>query len=93
MTTIDEDQDEDIRVRLHQQLVAGQALLTDAAASVGGGNLADALLDLKMADTSVCDSTKTLVVLMRVRGYTWQQIGAVFGVTRQSAQEHFSEAS
>lgn len=33
-----------------------------------------------------------LVTITKLRGATWQQIGDVLGVSRQSAQERFGEA-
>lgn len=71
------------------KLNAGQKLLTAAAAAVGRGDLEDALHAVDQAELTAASARESVVWMMRRRGYTWQQIGNVLGITRQSAHERF----
>ncbi len=66
--------------------------LGDLARAVQERRGREALGTVTAAAAALDDLTKRAVALARAEGATWAEVGAVFGITRQSAQVRWREA-
>jgi hypothetical protein len=63
----------------------------DLAQLVAAGNGYAALLESVKVQRSLDRLVRRAVVEARKKGATWEQIGAVYGITKQAAQQRFGK--
>lgn len=76
---------------LDDKVATAKSLAAQAEQANLDSDLPDTIHALSCLAQTAESALRTAVDLARDRGATWQQIGDMFGVTRQAAQERFTK--
>ena len=59
--------------------------------AIGEYDLAAMVTDLEQVGQQCRQASGAIVAVLRLRGKTWQEIGELLGLTRQGAQQRYSQ--